>query len=285
MNTKKSRVLAIFVTYYPSRELLIDNIKKIETHVDKIIIWENTPQQNAIDYRFYKSEKIEYCHSEKNSISVALNYALNYSIKYGYNYLLTMDQDSCFDNFFLFKEKAIEKLIECKSMVYPERNCSTLKNDFVYVYDAEAITSGMLVDVNTIQSIGGYCEDFDVDAIDVDLCAKLLFYGFPIVQYRGANLIQRFGASKKGNILGKHISVYDYNPTRLYNIFKNHIVVYRRYRKPNYLLVKIICYLQRFFISILFFEDKKKSKMKSIIIGIKDGCFCKIYPIVDKIKE
>ena len=102
-----NRILAIVVTYYPEKELLEKNVSAFINDVEKILIWENTPNDKKLLYRFLSDPKVDYCGDGVNSISHALNYAWKYAETNGYNYLLTMDQDSVFENFSLFIENTI----------------------------------------------------------------------------------------------------------------------------------------------------------------------------------
>ena len=43
---KGKRILAIVVTYYPERDLLVRNVEAFIDHVDKVLIWENTPSKD-----------------------------------------------------------------------------------------------------------------------------------------------------------------------------------------------------------------------------------------------
>ena len=92
------KILAIVVTYYPEKNLLKKNINAFIEYVDKVLIWENTPESEKLSFRFIHDEKIEYCGDGINSISHALNYGWKYAKRNGYDYLLTMDQDSILVN-------------------------------------------------------------------------------------------------------------------------------------------------------------------------------------------
>ena len=58
MDSKK--ILAIVVTYYPEKDLLVRNIRAFIEHVDKVLIWENTPSPDKLQYRYFTHEKVEY---------------------------------------------------------------------------------------------------------------------------------------------------------------------------------------------------------------------------------
>ena len=93
------KILAIVVTYYPERELLEKSISAFIEDVDSVLIWENTPAKDKLSYRFIRHEKVEYCGDGTNSISHALNFAWQKARMSGYDYVLTMDQDSVWDDF------------------------------------------------------------------------------------------------------------------------------------------------------------------------------------------
>ena len=102
-----NKILAIVVTYYPEKELLERNVQAFIDHVDKVLIWENTPSPDKLDYRFIEHEKVVYYGDGINSISRALNYAWEYANENGFDYLLTMDQDSYFENFDYYVSKTV----------------------------------------------------------------------------------------------------------------------------------------------------------------------------------
>ena len=73
------KILAIVVTYYPKKELLEKNVNAFIEDVEKVLIWENTPSSDKIQYRYLTGNKIEYCSDGTNSISRALNYGWQYA--------------------------------------------------------------------------------------------------------------------------------------------------------------------------------------------------------------
>ena len=79
------KVLSIVVTYYPDISLLKENIGILLRYVDHILVWENMPKIDAVNYRVVDSPKIEFVGSGDNvGISRALNFAWKYAKEYGY---------------------------------------------------------------------------------------------------------------------------------------------------------------------------------------------------------
>jgi len=55
-----NNILAVVITFYPEKELLISNINAFFPYVDKVLVWENTPSDEADNYRFVQNDKVEY---------------------------------------------------------------------------------------------------------------------------------------------------------------------------------------------------------------------------------
>lgn len=276
MHTMK--ILAIIVTYYPSKRLLVKNVRSFVDNVDKLLIWENTPQETKYSYRFIEeSEKIQYCgENENKGISYALNFAWQYAKRNGYDYLLTMDQDSYwafFDDFLYSVKKFVAGgelgiWAPCHSPVYVEDE---------YLLSDHVITSGTLVPISILDVVGGYNTDFFVDGIDVDLCYRASEAGYKSYYVNNCFLIQRFGDRVSKCIFFRIVNSSNYSPFRLYGILRNHIIIMRKYNIVSSLRKRIIgIYIIRFTIKILLVEKNKWEKIKAILSGIYDGIRIKL---------
>lgn len=284
MENMDVKILAIVVLYNPDIKLLYKNISAFQQHVNKIILWNNSSNTMTtlrINQLAETSSKIIVMHQNENmGISVALNYGWSFAKEYGYNTILTMDQDSVFHNFPVFKNKVIDLWYKghqciCGPICTPKTTCKTYDD---FIEKKHIITSGMLVPIELLDKVGGYCEDFFVDGIDIDLCVKARKYNYKSLLYRGAYLTQIYGIPQSKRILGKTIHSSGYSPNRLREIFKNHIIIYRKYNYPLDILIHILyLYVLGFTIKgVLLIENNKKEKLKAICQGIKEGISAKI---------
>ena len=83
-----------------------ENIGILLRYVDHILVWENMPKTDAVRYKVVDSPKIEYVGCGDNvGISRALNFAWEYANDNDYDGILTMDQDSIWDNLGQFLSK------------------------------------------------------------------------------------------------------------------------------------------------------------------------------------
>lgn len=268
------KTLAIIVTYYPASDLLHKCVSSFIDDVDHVLVWENTPDCEAASFRFLDDPRIEYVTNGENSISKALNYAWNYAMRNGYDALLTMDQDSVFENFHGYYNW-VENTLKQKTCI-----CSPwyyARMDAYKVFSQNhVITSGMMLPVSILDALGGYNEDFAVDGIDIDLCLRARNMNYDILQNSEFVLRQRFGQLYHKKILGHVFSGSGYSAWRLYGIFRNYIITYRRNGRPEWLLKQIHWNMANYPRNILFCESNKFKKLFYIMRGICEGWLTKI---------
>ena len=268
-----TKVLAVVVTYYPDEELLTKNIQAFIHDVDKVLIWENTPELKKIRYRFIQHKKIEYCGDGINSIARALNYAWRYAEENRYDYLLTMDQDSLFQDFPSYKNTV---LAHCpgKDAIYGP-NYSDKPIDPIQEKHY-TITSGMMLPVSVLNAVGGYDEFFAVDGLDMDLCLKARQKGIKTYVIRDSIIKHKFGNPISASFWGHKVLYSSYPPKRLYNIYKTHILLIRKYKSDE--LKNEFCFicLRKMPRNVILFEKEKVSKLWAILKGIVVGSFLRI---------
>ena len=273
-------ILAIVITYFPEKELLERNLEAFVDEVDKVLIWENTPLDKKLVYRFINHTKVEYCGDGINSISHALNYAWRYAEKNGYDYILTMDQDSVFYNFSVF----------LKMTVYNERYIGGIWSPNVVTditkvrrngsLDVEerynAVTSGMLLRLSLIAKVGGWNESFVIDGVDDEFCFRSSRYGEKVFRFMNVFLIQKYGNPQSVSIGPYSYVLRNDSVARLYSIYKSIILLIRMY--PEQVSYKQWCraYWGKRVKWILLFEDNGFKKVYSIVKGIISGFFCKL---------
>lgn len=262
-------ILVIIVTYFPNKDLLLKNIGAFIDHIDKVLIWENTPDSKKHIYRYISHEKVEYCGDGINSISHALNYAWSYAIDNSYKYLLTMDQDSIWNNFPLFLKETIFNSEAPEGIYGPVVNDEKYEEKF---HPKILITSGMLVPVKILTETNGYNEDFIIDGVDSWFCYTAMEKGYNSFCIKGCYLLQNFGNFHGVSFLGYTFKTLDYPPRRLYEIYKSYIALSRRFKLTNEYKKQFLLYLMfKWPIKIILVENNKIKKIESIIKGIMAG--------------
>lgn len=262
-------ILTIVVTYYPEEELLKNNISAFINHVDKVLIWENTPEAKKLQYRFIQHFKIEYCGDGINSISHALNYAWQYARENGYEYLLTMDQDSVWEDFGIFLEKTVRSGDAPEGIWTPQINSKVVESKYQEI--DLPITSGMLIKTELINKIGGWNELFEIDSVDDEFIARAHRRGIITYIVKDTKLNQKFGDPHSIHILGYAKVIRNYSALRLYNIFRNNIIVIRMYPEALYIKKNFrnrwIAYIKY----MIIFEKQRILKILAIVKGVIAG--------------
>ena len=271
LTTLQKMILAIIVTYFPEKELLERNFNAFIDSVDKVLIWENTPSEKREDYRFIHHEKAEYCGDGINSISHALNYAWRYAQAGKYDYLLTMDQDSCFENFPYYLEQTIHNANAPEGIYTPPIKEKPIEFTKDLVEIERPITSGMLIPVNLINKIGGWDEEFKIDSVDDEFCLHAHLLGIKIFAVKDIVMQHRLGNPETRNFLGHTITLRNYPPSRLYGFFRNNFILAKKYPQYPYVRKDLKDNLKNQLIWITLLEDNKTRKIASIIRGCIAG--------------
>lgn len=269
----KKRILAIVVLYNPIIEESLVNILKYLNEVETLIVWDNSPGKNVRDKNkicFTQFHNVQYKTLEKNvGISRALNYAVEVLIRDKYDYLLTMDQDSHWENFNEFIDIATTISHKEIGTFSPNIN-NAFKDSNIYTIDHRTITSGMLIPASTYQQVGKYNEIFFVDGIDVEFGRRVEKANLQNVRINKAVLKQKYGEAKVRIPWG--YSAPEYSPFRLYGILYSHIWIWRHYSLPINVIYEILfIYIIRTFFDVIFYQNDKRNKILSICKGIKAG--------------
>lgn len=271
------RILAIVVTYYPDEDVLKKNVSAFIHEVDKVLIWENTANTERAKYRFVNNSKVEYLGADKNSISRALNYAWHYAMDYGYEYLLTMDQDSVFVDFSqylkltVFNSKCPEG-IWTPSFIGVDAHLSFEKKNYKVIQ--VGMTSGMLQSISVITKIGGWNEAFSIDGVDSDYCLHAHRLGIKTYSIGCSIMAHRFGSPQKVSFLGRQATLLHYSARRYYSIYRSHVLLTRTYKEQTDYKPLSFWYPEIKWIACL--EEHGLKKLIYILAGIVSGYLCKL---------
>ena len=268
------KIFGVVVLYYPKIYIVMRNIEAYISHIDQLLVWDNTPAQDAdSDLRWQLEErfgrKVVYVTTGKNEgLSLALNEGIRMAKEKGCSHLLTMDQDSYWENFG-FYVGAIEKLDD--AVFCPNYRCPGYDMDFCTTdtridYNMQ---SGSIYPLRVFDEIGIFKEHYFIDAIDTEFCIRATRHGIPIIRVGNALLQHNLGNAIRR--LGIRSS--NYSPFRTYYIVRNHVAMWREYgRQMPYALRKTTrTHVVTRAVKILLLEREKWPKLKAIVRGIAQG--------------
>lgn len=276
--------LSATVTFYNPTMENIENINSYIDYVDKVYVIDNSSKSNK--RMLPKNSKIIYISNMKNlGVATALNIAAKMAIKDGNNWLLTMDQDSKFDNDNLIKMIEYIEKNNCKKigLISPWHIIKTgIKKPKEDVEDViEVMTSGNIINLSAYKKIGGYKDWLFIDGIDFDYCMNLNVNGYKVRRLNYCELEHELGNIKIIHLFGRNFVCSNHNYIRRYYMSRNNHYIYDMYHEyfPDYCQM-ILDGLNGQFRNILFFEKDKFRKLRNMIRGYKDykKCINGVYP-------
>ena len=262
---------AVIVLFHPDTDRLLLNINAIAHQVDKLILVDNADSKSEFSDIIVK-HNIEYISDHGNKgIAYALNRAMEYCCKNGFEWLLTLDQDSvCPEEMIKTYEKYIDDDVAIISCAINYNNLELIKSDEEYDYIDKCITSAAFTNVEICRSLGGFDEQMFIDRVDYEYCYRVTKAGYKILRVNTIVLDHILGDLRIKKIGDRVILVEGHNSFRKFYIAQN--MVYCQRKHPD-IIAKSVCYtkLFNFILKTLLYERNKYKKIKSIIKGIKCG--------------
>lgn len=273
------KLLAVVIAYNPNYADIRKNIYSYCNNVDHLIVWNNTPHLTNDECRnllaLDKSiRNVEIKGDGKNHlIAYPINRVIEWGLEKKFTHILTMDQDS------QFEEDGLSKYRDCilsfDSDIYGTNlnlnghiRSNKTKPHFVY----SVITSGSIYKLEIFNKLGLLREDYGIDAVDIEICYRAIMNGCKVNMIPTVMLNHNMGYITKSK-LGFYTR--NYSAFRLYHIIRNETWLYREYPQL-FKKARRQFYLHLFaesFVKILLAEDNKYEKIRSLFRGLYDGLF------------
>lgn len=279
-----NRYAGCVILYSASNEV-VKNMKSYIKDIDCLYVINNDEKENKVIAEYCKSsDKIKYSNLKKNyGLAYALNYSCYLAIEDGFDYILTMDQDSIFKEGSVtvlkdYVENSQEEFAIVGSNAYAmyfDRNANMEKLSFVEIqkdtmYDW-IMTSGSLMNLKAFSKTEGFDSDMFIAHVDIDIGIQFRKLGYRIIKLKDAVLYQHFGNSVPKKLLFWTVHPSFDSPVRMYYLFRNQAYLKNKFPKEkNMIHIK----LYKYAFKILLFENKKIQKLVMAIKGNIDGHRC-----------
>lgn len=277
---QRSNVAGVVVLYNSSPDCLA-NINTYLNQIDRLYVVDNSPTtaQWITDYLLGCSS-VWYSHLPQNEgIAAALNRAAQKAINEGYEYLLTMDDDS------RMPENAINTMLAYLSsnrsdkigIVSPRHILLTAPKAFQTPEKSNpaidvltTMTSGNLINLDAYQDVGPFDDRLFIDVVDHDFNLRLKASGYRIIELTNLPLIHRLGTQKK--IPLTRVTFVSHSPIRNYYLIRNSLLVAKANSRlfPGYWLTAILTITIEI-IKILLLENQRTSRVKLAFQGVWHG--------------
>ena len=277
------KVEAIIVSYNPDSNLF-DSINLLLNQVEKVIIVDNGSKEKYVKYiKSINEDKIEIILNKENlGIATALNIGVRKALENGYEWILTMDQDSkaspdmvkkMFNVYNSINREERKDILSIFPNFVDERIQSIEENSNMnsYEYVDADITSGNLLRKEVFEKVGFFDDSLFIDLVDTDFCMRLNEKGIKMIKIRDAVLYHSLGESKtiKG-ILGS-FNTSNHSALRRYYMTRNRFYIWEKYKGLNsFTLNRDKKLFKKEFVKIILGEKDKVNKIKMVLRGYKD---------------
>lgn len=275
-----SILIAGVVIWYNPIELHVNYLREYIDGLEKLYIVDNSDNKLPADLlsKIAANLKIKYIAVGQNvGIAAALNIGARNAIEDGFNWILTMDQDSRFDRKLInqlrsFAEHNSQINIGVVSAV---PSCSLahigagLPN---WEFTQTAFTSGNLVNIDAFTKVGGWDEKLFIDGVDYDYDFRVQLAGFKLVRCNNCVFEHSLGNTKYYKIAGQKLFAgTHHNFIRRYYITRNRLYINRHYKNtfPEFVVSERYANFKDL-IKILLVERDKCRKIQSILRGYRD---------------
>jgi len=270
------KIAAVVILYNPDQDVAV-NILSYHDYTERVYVLDNTEKQKEeIKTNLSSFEKAIYIQDGENKgIANRLNQACRLAISEGFEWLLTMDQDSSFK-----KEDLLAYLSCIKSVSESEKIAMTgvrfvgLKEKSLtcgYKEVTSLITSGSIINLKLIEEIGDFDEALFIDLVDIEFCFRSILKGFKIVQFENIFLNHSLGKSSVHKSLKNFKNTVRslHSPSRIFYMARNYLYIEKKYKndfeEEVYVLKKDL--LNRIKNNLLY-NKKRFSVLKFFLSGI-----------------
>ncbi|WP_411722082.1 glycosyltransferase family 2 protein [Mycetocola sp.] len=285
------RTFAVIVAYEPDLELLGSAVDAVQAQVDRLLIFDNASASPAL-HRYYDSlvEGVDIQRSAENvGIAAAINVAITKARAAGFDQLLILDQDSVIGEGLvtilthaLREHAGGTRVAAVGPQFYDVRTGhvapfitvgfpmsrklfggpgQVVECDFL-------ISSGSLLSLDAVASVGGMDESLFIDNVDLEWSFRARHRGYKLFGVCDARMAHQIGEHVDIPVLGKQTV---HSTTRLYYIMRNRVLLYRRRETPRVWIAQDVPRVLLKFLKMSLFVSPRGAYTKAMLGGLRDG--------------
>jgi rhamnosyltransferase len=267
------RVLAVVVSYRAGHRIA-ETIWALADQVGQILVVDNGSDAHTLETlrALHACGQISLEELGTNrGLGFALNVGARHAIERGFQWLLTMDQDSIADSSMVAAMLDLtlrNPWVRCVSpnLVIHGRAPAAIKSGPV----AYAITSGNLLHLDVWKAAGPFNEDYFIDCIDFDFSLRARQRGFAI--HKAAQALLHHELGQYVAVRRRFEGFYtQHSPIRRYYMFRNFLYLARAHalREPRFIGKLFVSHLLLLAL-LLVYEPMLKKNLVYIGRGLLD---------------
>ena len=229
-------VVAVIATYRPSPNVA-DLVRVVRNMVDRVVVADDaspcTYDKTLRDLSSITDVQVRGFR-DNQGIARSLNVGLQVANEIGTGWLLTLDQDTQLPDSYVdtLMTDAVQAQHEgipvgviapreihdrAGKITYPEKSTQG------WLSTAEILQSGALWSADALNQIGGFDEDFGMDAVDAAACLALRERGYAVLLCIKCTFSHEWGNGSRIKILGRSVAVTGHSPARRTSIIRNRL--------------------------------------------------------------
>lgn len=279
-------VCAVLVCYFPDTPLLEQAIAALGPQVGGLVIVDNGAESGARLRMKAMADRGEITYLSPGTnlgIAGAHNLGIAWAEGRGYTHVLLMDQDSvCGTEMVAKLYKALVAInrgtrkaaaigpqitdarggglhpfirvrFSGNQVVVPRNEDRPVRVDIL-------ISSGTLIPLDVLHTVGKMDTRLFIDNVDVDWCFRAAHMGLKLYGLPSATMSHHLGDSTASLWLFGQRKIVVHGPTRLYYIMRNRVLLYGRRTTPRlWIMQDVYRLLVKFFIFSLLIQPKKQN--------------------------
>ncbi|WP_026375709.1 glycosyltransferase family 2 protein [Aestuariibacter salexigens] len=273
---------AVIVLFNPDVESVSRLLTEVEKQVDVVCIVDNSPQPAKLCLQF---DGLNYHHFPNNvGIAAAHNIGLRDLMLSDCQYGVLFDQDSEISANFVVNLinsmqvaqhvgkplLAIGPKIICS---FSDRRVRPRVQKAIYNHEqfecvSQIISSGMLIELDKLDSTGLKEEGLFIDGVDHEWCWRAKQQDLSVGIAKNVEMVHRLGDSRS-QFAGVTYKVG--SPIRLYYQFRNILLLVRRSYVPKYWKMRNLCVMPIRLLANSILQENRRERLKYMLKGIWDG--------------
>ena len=267
------KLAAVYVTYRFDAAEARRNLMSYADGVDLLIVHDNSecPATDWASLIGTRTPMVVHAEGCNVGLATAYNRAADEARRAGCTHLMTMDQDSRFVGFGIYRALIEQRVPDHGDELYfPTGQCRP--NSFRTLVSAQ--NSGCVVPLDVMDRIGGYREDFFLSMVDAEFQVRAQEHDYRLVAVESEQIgfIHKVGSGREvGGVI--RFRTDDYSPLRHYYDSRNRFLLAHLY--PNEYSRRELCRYVRGRLSVMariwLAESQKWAKSKAIVRGTING--------------
>lgn len=283
---EKQKICVVVVTYFPEQDFLKKYSSLIREAGSMIFVDNHSDSKTLLEIQNFVSLNKQAClilNENNNGIAAALNQGILRAREQGFEWVLTLDQDTEFEDTILdsligiyhhYEERQKIALIGSNFM---NKNsnilwCPSLPRNPEWIEKEFVITSGSLHCLKAVEQIGLYQEELFIDEVDIEYCFRARHKGYKVLMSIQPLIRQSVGKAEPCKLFGRTVWTNNCSPLRWYYKIRNHILVFRKYGFSEWKWASHTSNsLFKEFFKMICFEKARGAKLRAILKGLKNG--------------